>query len=143
VISTFSAYYPQLKLIHVSTVGITGLLFLLRFVWMLQGSLARRGRWSRTLPHINDTLLLMSGLGLAWLSHQFPLQANWLSTKLALLLVYVLLGSVALKRGKHMSIRRWSGFAALLCYLYIVLVALTRHPLPDLQLLMQRLNTTF
>jgi uncharacterized membrane protein SirB2 len=139
--SDLAPYYLQIKLIHVTTVVITGGLFLLRFLWMLQGKLAQRGRWSRTLPHVNDSLLLLSGLGLAWLSHQFPLQATWLTTKLCLLLVYILLGSVALKRGKTLLIRRWSGFAALACYLYIVSVALTRHPLPDLHLLLQRLFT--
>jgi len=141
--STLSAYYPQLKLIHVTTVGITGLLFLQRFFWMLRGNLTGRQRWTRTLPDINDSLLLVSGLGLAWFSHQYPFQTDWLTTKLALLLIYILLGSIALKRGKTLAIRRCSGIAALACYLYILSVALTRHSLPDLQLLMQRLNMAY
>ncbi|MEJ2462045.1 MAG: SirB2 family protein [Candidatus Thiodiazotropha sp.] len=68
--------YPYIKLLHVTTVIITGSLFLLRFVWMLQGRLEMRGAWVRTLPHYNDTLLFISGLSMAWIIDQLPLQAQ-------------------------------------------------------------------
>lgn len=135
-----AAFYPTLKLIHVTTVVITGSLFTLRFVWMMNGTLEQRGRWVSTLPHVNDTLLFISGLIIASIIGQLPLQASWLTAKLFVLLAYILLGSVALKRGKSSQIRRWSGFAAITCYLLIISIALTRNPIPSFESLIQRLG---
>lgn len=135
-----AAYYPTIKLIHVTTVVLTGSLFLLRFIWMQQGTLQLRGRWIRTLPHINDTLLLFSGLTLASLIGQYPLQTPWLSAKLFTLIAYILLGSLAIKHGTSLRARRWSGYAAIICYLYIVSIALTHSPLPSFELLIQSIG---
>ncbi|MCU7843088.1 MAG: SirB2 family protein [Candidatus Thiodiazotropha sp. (ex Monitilora ramsayi)] len=133
-------FYPILKIIHVTTVVITGSLFTLRFVWMSQGTLQQRGRWVDTVPHVNDTLLFVSGLMIASIIGQLPLQASWLTAKLFILLAYIVLGSIALKRGKSTQIRLWSGYAAIACYLLIISIALTRNPVPDIGVLMQRLG---
>ena len=135
-----TAYFPLLKSIHITTVVITGSLFILRFVWMSQATLQLRGRWVKTVPHVNDTLLFISGLMLASIIGELPLQAPWLTTKLFILLAYIVLGSIALKRGKSTRIRLWSGYAAILCYLVIIAIALTRSPIPNLSLLIQQLN---
>jgi uncharacterized membrane protein SirB2 len=135
-----ASYLPTIKLVHITTVILTGSLFLQRFVWMQQGTLRQRGRWILTLPHINDTLLLISGLTMASLIGQYPLQTPWLTTKLFTLIAYILFGSYALKRGTSLRIRCWSGYAAIVCYLYMVSVALTRSPLPSFETLIQRLG---
>ncbi len=135
-----SAYFPLLKSIHIATVGITGSLFILRFVWMSQGTLHLRGRWVETLPHINDTLLFISGLMIASIIGELPLQAPWLTTKLFILLAYIVLGSIALKRGKSSRIRLWSGYTAIFCYLTIIAIALTHSPMPNFSLLMRYLG---
>jgi len=82
------------------------------------------------LPHLIDSLLLGSALSLAWLSHQYPFVQGWLTAKFCGLLVYILCGSIALKRGRSRSIRACFLVLALLAYAYIVSVALTRQPLP-------------
>jgi uncharacterized membrane protein SirB2 len=130
--------YPYIKLVHVTTVVITGSLFLLRFVWMLQDRLGRKGAWVRTLPHYNDTLLFISGLTMASIIGQLPLQAPWLTAKLFVLLAYILLGSLALREGRRPWLKRTSGVAAICCYLYIVAIALSRDPTPTLQGLLSR-----
>ena len=130
--------YPYIKLVHVTTVLITGGLFLLRFVWMLQNRLEQRGAWARTLPHYNDTVLFLSGLLMAAIIGQLPMQAPWLTTKLFVLLAYILLGSLALKRGRQRWLRSTTGVAAVACYLYIVAIALSRDPTPTLQGLLAR-----
>jgi uncharacterized membrane protein SirB2 len=135
-----AAYYPDIKLIHVTTVLLTGSLFLLRFIWMQQGTLRQRGRWVRTLPDINDSVLLISGLSLAILIGQYPLQWPWLTAKLITLIAYILFGAYALRHGKTLRRRRWSGYAAIACYLYIVSIALTHSPLPTVGALMLRLG---
>lgn len=135
-----AAYYPTIKLIHVTTVVLTGSMFLLRFIWMQQGTLQQRGRWVRTLPDINDSVLLISGLTLAVLIGQYPLQSPWLTAKLFTLIAYILFGAYALRYGSTLRMRRWSGFAAIACYLYIVSIALTHSPLPTVDALMQRMS---
>lgn len=127
-----------LKLLHVTTVLITGGLFLLRFTWMLQDKLAHQTAWIRTLPHYNDTLLLTSGLTMALLQDQLPLPAPWLASKLCLLLLYILLGSLALRWGRRRWIRATAGVAAIGCYLYIIGIALSRDPIPTFQGLISR-----
>ena len=122
--------YQLLKYLHVSCVVLSGLGFALRGVWMLGNSPRLQHRLTRTLPHLIDTLLLGSALSLAWLSHQYPFVQGWLTAKFCGLLVYILCGSIALKRGRSRSIRACFLVLALLAYAYIVSVALTRQPLP-------------
>lgn len=120
--------YLAIKHLHVSCVVLSGLGFLLRGWWMLTDSPLRQRRLSRVLPHVVDTLLLGSALSLAWQSGQYPFVNGWLTAKLFGLLAYILLGSVALKRGRTPDIRARCFGLAVLTYAYIIGVALTRSP---------------
>lgn len=120
--------YLILKHLHVTCVVLSGLGFCLRGWWMLRESRLRQHRLTRILPHIVDTLLLGSALTMAWMSGQYPFVHGWLTAKLIGLLAYILLGMMALKRGRTLAIRaRYFGLA-LVAYAYIVSVALTRSP---------------
>ena len=120
--------YLALKHLHVTCVVLSGLGFCLRGWWMLRQSPLGQHRLARTLPHIIDSLLLGSALTMAWLSAQYPFAADWLTAKLFALLAYIVLGSIALKRGRTLAIRRRFAVLAVLTYLYIVSVALLRSP---------------
>jgi uncharacterized membrane protein SirB2 len=96
---------------------------------MLVESPLRQHRLTRILPHIVDTLLLGSALSMAWISGQYPFVNGWLTAKLFGLLAYILLGMMALKRGRTRTIRLRYFCLALLAYVYIVGVALSRNPL--------------
>lgn len=122
--------YLLLKHLHITCVVLSGLGFVLRGFWMLQESARLQTRWVRVLPHVIDTLLLFSALSMAYLSSQYPFAQDWLSAKLAGLLAYIFLGAVALKRGKTKEIRRLALLGALLAFVYIVSVAMTRQVLP-------------
>lgn len=120
--------YLALKHLHVTCVVLSGLGFCLRGWWMLRESPLRQHRLTRILPHMVDTLLLGSALSMAWMSGQFPFVYGWLTAKFVGLLAYILLGMMALRRGRTLAIRaRYFGLA-LLAYGYIVSVALTRSP---------------
>ena len=134
-------FYPWLKQIHVSTVIVSGSLFLTRYIWMLRGSLQQRGRWVRVAPHVNDTILLCSGLAMARVIQQYPLLQDWLSAKFIALLCYIVLGSIALKRGRSRRIRLWAGVLAFACYLYIISSALSRSPIPSPEIIPALFNT--
>ncbi len=119
-----------LKIIHVTTAAVSYALFVVRGIWMINGSPRLNERWVRIVPHVNDTLLLAAAIWMTILIHQYPGTHAWLTAKLAALLVYIGLGTVALKRGKtrRTRIAAWLGSQAV--FFYVVAVALTRNPLP-------------
>ena len=122
--------YLSLKHFHMGCAALSGSLFLLRGTWMLRASPMLQLKWVRIAPHVVDTLLLASAIGLALWSHQYPGQQPWLTTKLLALLGYIVLGSIALKRGRTKAQRQAAFAAALALFAYIVLVALTKRPFP-------------
>jgi uncharacterized membrane protein SirB2 len=124
------AYYALIKHLHLVTVVITLALFLLRGVWMMMDSPRLQARWARIVPHINDTLLLASGIALAVLMQQYPLVHGWLTAKLFALIAYIVLGTLALKRGKTKAQRVTAWIAALLVFGYMLAVARAHDPLP-------------
>lgn len=122
--------YTLIKLLHVTTVIISGTGFILRLGLMLWREAWLGLRGVKVLPHINDTLLLISGITLAVLSRQSPLDQGWLLAKLVALLGYILLGMLALKPRFTKPARLGFGLLALLVFAYIVSVALTRQAWP-------------
>ena len=120
--------YLVLKTLHLTTIALTLALFVLRGAWMIADSPRLQARWVRILPHVNDTLLLSSGLGLAIMLQQYPLVHGWLTAKFFALIAYIMLGTIALKRGKTKMQRIIAWVAALLVFGYMVAVARAHAP---------------
>ena len=126
------AFYPLIKNLHLVTVWITVTLFLLRFYWLRRGSPLLTRRWVRILPHVNDTLLLLSGVALVMITHFYPFtpQGSWLTEKLLAVIIYIALGFVALSRRPRTDRTRWIAFLiALIALVAIITLALTKMPL--------------
>jgi uncharacterized membrane protein SirB2 len=119
-----------LKLVHVGSALVSIAGFVLRGAWMWRGSPLLRARATRVLPHVVDSILLASAIALALRSAQYPFVQPWLTAKLLALLLYIVLGSLALKRAPTRAARAAAGLAALAVFLYIVAVAMTRRPMP-------------
>jgi uncharacterized membrane protein SirB2 len=122
--------YASLKITHVSCAGISYLMFVVRGVWMMRASPLLQQFWVRVVPHVIDTVLLASAVALAVIGHQYPFAQGWLTAKVAGLLIYIGLGTVALKHGKTRRARVAAWLAAQAVFFYIVAVAVTRRPLP-------------
>jgi uncharacterized membrane protein SirB2 len=120
--------YLAVKYLHMSFAALSGGFFLVRGIWMLQESNLLQRKWVRVAPHVIDTLLLTFALILVFWSGQYPGAQGWLTAKVIALLVYIVLGTVALKRGKTRAVRTVAFFTALAVFAYIVAVALTRNP---------------
>ena len=120
--------YLILRHLHVTCVVLSGLGFALRGWWMLNDSPRLMARLTRVVPHVVDTLLLGSALVMAWLSGQYSFAQGWLTAKFFGLLIYILCGTMALKRGKTKDRRSFFLVLAIAAYAYIVGVALTRSP---------------
>lgn len=122
--------YPILKSVHVTCASLTLVGFLLRAWWKHRESPLLQHPVTRVLPHVNDTLLLAAGLGMAYALGQYPFQQAWLTAKLCALLAYIVLGSIAIKRGRTPRIRVIAFASSLGAFAYLIAVAVTRNPWP-------------
>lgn len=123
-----AAYYPQIKTVHVICVAASIGLFVSRGVWILAAGRSL-WHWLRVAPHIVDTVLLGSGLTLAFLIRQYPfVNSDWLTAKVIGLIVYIALGVVVFRGPRSPVIRATSGLMALLVFAYIVSVAVSKQP---------------
>jgi len=121
--------YNTLKWVHAGAALLTISGFALRGYWMMTDSPKLRQRWVRVLPHLLDTVLLLAGIGLVVTLDLQVMQNPWLLVKIAALIAYILLGTIALKRGKTRRIRTTALVLAVMTFGYIVGVALTKSML--------------
>lgn len=121
--------------LHVAAVCLSGGFFLVRGLWMLQSSPRLTLKLVRISPHIVDTVLLASAIGLCLQTGQYPITNDWLTVKLVALVGYIVLGTFALKRGRTYEIRATFFIAAILTFSFMVSVALTREPTGFLSLI--------
>ena len=125
---SLAGYYLQIRDVHVTAVVASGTLFLAR------GALALR-RWRHVMHPVLrygsmliDTVLLAAGITLMFVIGQYPLVNGWLTTKLILLIVYIVLGTFALKRARTQSVRATCYLLALATFAYIISVAVAHDP---------------
>jgi uncharacterized membrane protein SirB2 len=121
--------YLLLKHLHMTLAALSGSLFLLRGLWMMAGSPMLQRAWVKRWPHMIDAMLLLTAIALAWWSGQAPWTHPWLGAKIMALIVYIVLGSIALKYGKTRALRCAAFAGALASFAYIVMTALTKNPL--------------
>ena len=122
--------YTLIKAIHVFTALISISGFCIRGTLVITQSPLAKHWLAKRLPHVVDTLLLLSASYLAYNSGQYPLDQNWINAKLLGLLAYIVLGMFALHWCKPTQTRVIAFVMAILTFCYIVLVATSRQPLP-------------
>lgn len=119
-----AAYYFTIKSVHVWAVALSIALFSLRGALMLARSRWLESPLVRYTPHVVDTVLLASALLLTTIVRQYPFVHGWLTAKVLGLVAYVVLGSIALKRGRSLRTRTLALAGALASVAYIVSTAL-------------------
>jgi uncharacterized membrane protein SirB2 len=120
--------FAAIKHIHMGAAALSISLFIVRGGWMLWSPQRLRQPWVKVLPHVIDTALLAAALWLAWQLGAAAMR-SWLAAKVVGLLVYIVLGTIALKRGRTRRTRIAAFVAAIATFGYIVMVALTKSPL--------------
>lgn len=120
----------SLKVLHLSCVLLSYSLFFLRGLWTLRTASIIQQRWVRIAPHIIDTVLLGSAIILAVQLGISPSNSPWLLAKIIALLLYIVIGSIALKRGKTRRVKLIAWLTAQAIFFYIVLTALAHDPMP-------------
>jgi len=124
-----SAAYPYVFATHVSFAVISFCYFAIRGYWMLTDNEILTAKINTIAPHVVDTILLASAITLTIIIQQYPLFQDWLTVKAIALVVYILLGTVALKRGKTRLQRTTAFIAALGTFAFIASVAYYHHPM--------------
>lgn len=123
-------WYPVIKLIHIGAVGTSGTLFFLRGLAVnIFGAKWPLAKPVRIATQIVDSILLAAAIALTVIIQQYPFVNGWLTVKVLLLVVYIVLGSIALKRGQTANIRLAAWVAALAVFAFIASVALAHNPL--------------
>lgn len=121
--------YIMVKHIHLTAVALSILLFVFRFVWSRFDATILAKKWVKVVPHIIDTILLVSAISLCVMMSQYPIVNTWLTYKVVGVVAYILLGLFALKKAKSRA-GQWLCFIAALGVLgATALVAITKQPL--------------
>lgn len=118
-----------IKHLHMTFAVISFIGFFIRGILVLSSSPIMKKKWIRIVPHINDTLLLVSAFTLAGMMGVYPFQSDWLTAKVVGLLVYIGLGFVAMRFGKTKLMQGTAWVLALITFAYIVDVAITKNPM--------------
>jgi uncharacterized membrane protein SirB2 len=120
--------YPQIKSAHIGLVLLSGGLFALRGLLVLLGQRWANAAAVRYLSYTIDTALLTAALMLLVVLKLNPFTTPWLLTKLVLLVLYIVLGVMALKRARSTA-QRWSYYlAALASFGFMYTVARAHQP---------------
>lgn len=127
-------FYPQIKHAHILLALLSGGLFALRGGFALAGA-----RWPRALPmrwlsYSIDTALLTAALMLLTILPWAMFANGWLLAKLMLIVVYVVLGVLAMRPGRSRAQRAGYYAAALLVFAAVYAIARSHHPLAGLGL---------
>ena len=130
------AYYLQIKMVHVLAVLLSGGLFALRGAGTLAGHRWPMAAPLRYLTYTVDTTLLTAALMLFALLPGAMFANGWLATKIVLLVVYIVLGTLALRRARTRRARTITYVAALVVYATMISIARAHHPLGWLHALM-------
>ena len=122
-------FYPQIKSFHVMVALLSGAIFALRGGFALGGA-----RWPHALPvkwlsYAVDTALLTAAFMLLTILPGAMFANGWLAVKVALVVVYIVLGVFALRRAKTRHGRVLAYAAALATYLAIYSIARAHQPL--------------
>ena len=129
-------FYPQIKAAHIGLVMLSGALFALRGAFVLGGM-----RWPLSLPvkwasYTIDTALLTAALMLLTILPGAMFANGWLTVKVILLVVYIVLGVFALTRARSLGGRVLFYLGALATYGTMYTIARAHHPLGWLQQVM-------
>ena len=122
-------FYPQIKQFHILLALLSGAIFALRGAFALAGM-----HWPQALPvkwlsYTIDTTLLTAALMLVTILPGAMFANHWLTVKLVLVVVYVVLGVLAMRRGRSRGMRAGCYIAALVVFALIVGIARMHQPL--------------
>lgn len=118
-----------LKYLHIVSVAASFALFFMRGLWMMQSYPDSQEKWVRVLPHGVDAVLVLSAAATLATSPLIGWPGDWLTVKLALLIVYVSLSLYVFRGARALATRILAWLLALFVFLLVTTIAVLRHPL--------------
>ena len=115
--------YLIIKYIHITTAILSISGFLLRAYRRFFSAQRLKNKFVKIIPHINDSILIISAITLTTYIQQYPLTDQWLTAKLTLLISYIVAGYIALKPKFTITQSLISLATALVSFTAIVLIA--------------------
>jgi uncharacterized membrane protein SirB2 len=125
--------YPQIRLVHIGFVAASGTLFTARALATIAGARWSASKAARRASWLIDTGLLAAALLLLHVLQLNPFVVPWLAAKITLLLDYIGLGTMALRRAPSTASRIAWSLAALACFAMMISIALAHDPLGALR----------
>ncbi|MFA0085254.1 SirB2 family protein [Vibrio sp. E150_011] len=122
--------YEGLKHFHLLTIALSVALLSVRFGLIMMNSPKVNHPFLKRFPHINDSLLLLSGIGLIMITGFIPFTdaAPWMTEKVTCILAYFALGFFALKLAKNNLLRICAFFGALGWLMMAAKIAMFKTP---------------
>lgn len=121
-------FYLEIRFVHIVTVLASGALFLIRGLAHFAGA-----RWATAAPlrylgYSIDTVLLTAAMMLMTIVQQYPFVDAWLTVKVPLVIVYIVLAVLAFRKeiARRGQLGCWLG--ALVAYGFIFSVARAHDP---------------
>ncbi|MGL6258130.1 SirB2 family protein [Vibrio sp. WXL103] len=107
--------YEGIKQLHLLTIALSAALLTVRYAMMMANSGLTQAKFFRVFPHVNDSLLLLTGLILMFMTGFTPLAPGglWLSEKFTCVIAYIALGFFSLKMARNNLLRTFAFFGAL------------------------------
>jgi uncharacterized membrane protein SirB2 len=121
-------FYLPIKWLHICAVMLSGSLFALRGGAALAGASWPYATPIRYASYTIDTVLLSAALMLATILPAGFFANHWLTVKLALIVVYIGFGAVALRRGRPRATRGFFFAGAIAVFALVIGTAVAHHP---------------
>jgi uncharacterized membrane protein SirB2 len=118
--------YFFIKQLHITAATLSLLLFIVRAYWSITRSNKLQQPLVKITPHVVDTILLVCGILLTFAVGGLQ---PWIVAKLIALVLYIAVGTIAIKRGKTTGSRATAALIAIAIFFYIVGVAVAHNPL--------------
>ena len=122
-------FYPQIKYVHILAALFSGSLFAIRGGFLLAGA-----RWPVAAPlrwtsYAIDTILLTAALMLLTILPHGVFANGWLAVKITLIVTYIALGVLTMRRAKSLRAKTLCYAAALAAFFAIYSTARAHSPL--------------
>ena len=116
----------MIKYIHMTCALLSFTGFFLRGILGFFKSEVLQIKWIKIVPHIVDTILLISAIAMLYTMSLSIIENHWLIAKIVALVLYIALGVIALRTSVPIKVRVITWLSALLVFVYIVSVAVTK-----------------
>ncbi len=119
--------YMALKHSHMLFATLSILLLVVRFGLSFTSSTLLQSKFLKIVPHVIDTLLLLSAVWLMMTLSQYPFSSPWLTEKVIGVAAYIASGYMALK-GRTTALRVIAFLGAIGWLALVVRLAITKTP---------------